>query len=223
MRLPSITLLAVPAIILSAPAQASEDTQNWETVSVTVNLPDDFKINSDTVLRDSDARGFYEVESALMVGKKVSKKVTVWAGYVFNPTYSNGNFRTREHRFRQQVNFDNVVQIGKIKVGGRLRMEERWRENAGGTGWRLRPQVKASAPIIGKVNFNLSSETFINLNTTPFQTVSGLDRMRNAASISWPLSKQIGVEVGYLNQHGFVRSGPDSSDHVLTLGLSATF
>jgi Protein of unknown function (DUF2490) len=223
MRISPIKLFAIPALALAAPAQASEDTQNWETVSVTVNLPDDFKINSDTVFRDSDARGFYEVESALMVGKKVSKKVTVWAGYVFNPTYSNGSFRVREHRFRQQINFDGLAQIGKLKIGGRMRTEQRWREGRAGTGWRLRPQVKASVPVVGKVNFNLSSETFINLNTTSFQTVSGLDRMRNAASISWPLTKQIGVEVGYMNQHGFVRNGPDTSDHVLTLGLSATF
>lgn len=223
MRLIHTLLLAAPALALATPALASEDTQNWETLNVTVNLPHDFKISSESVFRDSDARGFYEIEENLMVGKKVSKKVTVWLGYTFNPQYSNGTFRTREHRFRQQVSFDNVLQIGKIKVGGRFRVEERWRENASGTGWRLRPQIKASVPIIGKVNFNLSHESFVNLSKTSFQTVGGYDRMRNTATISWPLNKQIGVEVGYLNQHGFVRNGPDSSDHVLTLGLSATF
>ena len=223
MRLIQTLLLTAPALALATPALASEDTQNWETVSVTVNLPNNFKINSEAVFRDSDARGFYEIEQSLMVGKKLDKTVTVWAGYIFNPLYNSGTFRTREHRFRQQVNFDNVVQIGKAKLGGRVRLEQRWRENASGTGWRLRPQVKASVPVVGKVNFNLSHESFVNLNTTGFQTVSGYERMRNAATISWPLTKQIGVEVGYLNQHGFVRNAPDSSDHVLTLGLSATF
>jgi Protein of unknown function (DUF2490) len=223
MRLIPTLLLAAPALAIAAPAHASEDTQNWETVSVTVNLPDSFKVSSETVFRDSDARGFYEVESALMVGKKLDKTVTVWGGYIFNPLYTNGTFRTREHRFRQQVNFDSFAKIGPVKVSGRIRTEQRWRENASGTGWRLRPQVKASAPIIGKVNFNLSHESFINLNTTSFQTQAGYERMRNAASVSWPLSKKIGVEVGYLNQLAIVRNGPDASDHVLTLGLSATF
>ncbi len=223
MRLIPTLLLAAPALALATPALASEDTQNWETVNVTVGLPDNFKINSETVFRDSDARGFYEIEENLMVGKKLNKTVTVWLGYTFNPLYNNGTFRTREHRFRQQVNFDNFAKIGTVKLGGRVRLEERWRENASGTGWRLRPQVKASVPVVGKVNFNLSHESFINLNTTGFQTVSGYERMRNAATISWPLTKQIGVEVGYLNQHGFVRNAPDTSDHVLTLGLSATF
>lgn len=216
-------LTATAATALAAPALASEDTQNWETVNVTVNLPDNFKLSNEIVFRDSDARGFYEIENTTMIGKKLDKTVTIWGGYVFNPLYTNGNFRTREHRFRGQVNFDNVVQAGKIKIGGRLRTELRWRENAGGTGWRLRPQVKASAPIVGKVNFNLSHESFINLNTTSFQTQGGYERMRNAATVSWPLSKQIGVEVGYLNQLAIIRGGPDASDHVLTLGLSGNF
>ena len=63
---------------------------------------------------------------------------------------------------------------------------------------------------------------FFNLNTMSFQKTSGLDRMRNAISIGMPLSKKVSVDVGYLNQHGFVRNGPDTSDHVLTLGLTAS-
>lgn len=222
MRLPLLALV-IPATLVAAQAQASEDTQHWETLNVTVNLPDNFKLNSETIARTGDARGFYEIEQNFMAGKKLNKTVTVWLGYTFNPTYNHGDFRAREHRFRQQVSFDNVVQLGKVKLGGRVRTEERWREGQTGTGWRLRPQVKASMPFVGKSTFSVSHESFINLNTTSFQTVSGYDRMRNAASVNVPLSKKVSFDVGYLNQHGFVRNGADSSDNVLTLGLSATF
>jgi hypothetical protein len=44
--------------------------------------------------------------------------------------------------------------------------------------------------------------------------------MRNLIAINTPLSKSITVEVGYLNQHGFVRGGPDTSDHVASVSLS---
>ena len=222
MRLPLIAL-AVPATLIAAQAQASEDTQHWETLNVTVNLPDNFKLNSETIARTSDAKGFYEIEQNLMVGKKLNKNVTAWLGYTFNPTYNHGDFRAREHRFRQQVNFDNVAQIGKVKLGGRVRTEERWREGQTGTGWRLRPQVKASMPFIGKSTFSLSHESFINLNTTSFQTVSGYDRMRNTAAFSVPASRRLGVEIGYTNQRAIVRGGPDSTDHVLVTSLNATF
>ena len=77
-------------------------------------------------------------------------------------------------------------------------------------------------PLIGKATLAMSSEQFLNLNTTLFQRVSGLDRMRNAVSVGLPLNKKMSIDVGYLNQHGFVRNGADSSDHVLTVGLTTS-
>ena len=216
-------LLLVPALAIAAPAMAREDTQYWQTVTVNVALPSNFKIQNETVLRTSDTRGFYEVENNVMVGKKLNKVVTVWLGYTFDPQYSHGTFIRREHRLRQQVNFDGFAMIGKVKLSGRVRLEERWREGLPGTAYRLRPQVKASVPIAGKTTLTVSSEPFFNLNNTGFQTVDGLERMRNAIYISVPLGKKVSVDFGYLNQHSFVPNGPDNSDNVLTAGITANF
>ena len=216
--------LAVAATLgAAAPAMANEDTQYWQTLNLSVALPGNFKISNETVRRSSDAKGFYEIENNFMVGKKVNKIVTLWLGYTFDPQYNHGNFRLREHRFRQQVSFDNFAKLGKIKLSGRVRMEERWREGQPGTAWRLRPQLKASTPLVGKTTISVSSEAFIDLNNTGFQKVGGLERMRNAVYITVPLNKKISVDFGYLNQHGFVPNGADSSDNVLTTGLSASF
>lgn len=222
-RLP-IAVAAMPlALIGAATAAASEDTQYWQTVSVTVALPDNFKVQNEAVFRSSDAKGFYELENTLSVGRKLNKTVTVWLGYTFDPQYDHGDFIRREHRFRQQVNFDGIAKIGTVKLSGRLRMEERWREGQTGTGWRLRPQIKASMPLAGKVSLSVSSEPFINLNNTVFQTTDGLDRVRNAIAVSAPLGKKVTIEAGYLNQHTFRPNATDNSDHVLTIGLSASF
>jgi len=215
-------LLFAAACGLATPALA-DDTQYWQTVTVNVALPDNFKIQNETVLRTSDAKGFYEVENNFMVGKKVSKVTTLWLGYTFDPQYSHGTFTRREHRFRQQINFDGFAVVGKVKFSGRVRLEERWREGLPGTAWRLRPQVKASVPLTGKVTLTVASEPFFNLNNTGFQTADGLDRMRNSISIGVPLSKRVSLDFGYLNQHGFVSGGPDTDDHVLTTGISASF
>ena len=223
MRSMLIPLALVAAVAAAAPAAASEDTQYWQTLNISVALPDNFKVSNETVRRSSDAKGFYEVENNFMVGKKVGKVVTLWLGYTFDPQYSHGTFRFREHRFRQQVNFDNFAVIGKVKLSGRLRLEERWREGQAGTGWRLRPQIKATMPIAGKVTLSVSSEPFFDLNNSSFQTVDGLERMRNAIYVTVPLNKKISIDFGYLNQHGFVPNGPDTSDNVLTAGLSASF
>lgn len=210
----------LPAI--AAPAQA-DDFQHWETVNVSVALPESFKLSSETVLRTSDARGFYEVEQNLMLGKKLNKVVTVWLGYTFDPAYSHGTFVRREHRFRQQVSFDGFAKIGKVKLSGRLRLEQRWREGITGTAWRLRPQIKASMPFVGKSTLAFASEEFIDLNNTAFQRVDDLERMRNSVTVTIPLSKKISLDVGYLNQHGFVPGAPDTHDHVLTTGINASF
>jgi hypothetical protein len=44
--------------------------------------------------------------------------------------------------------------------------------------------------------------------------------MRSLISISVPLSKQLTGEAGYMNQHGFVRGGPDTDDHIAYFALS---
>lgn len=124
-----------------------------------------------------------------------------------------------EHRAREQVTFDGFAQLGRGKLSGRLRLEQRWREHVDGMGWRFRPYLKYSLPIAGKTALNLSNETFVDLNTTTFQRKSGIDRMRNLISISTPLSKALTGEAGYMNQHGFVRSGPDTSDHIAYFAL----
>ncbi|HKX92559.1 MAG TPA: DUF2490 domain-containing protein [Sphingomicrobium sp.] len=135
---------------------------------------------------------------------------------------AGGDFTVLEHRAREQVTFDNLARVGGGKLSARLRMEQRWREHFDGTAWRLRPYVKFSLPLAGgsKTSLTLSSETFVNLNSTSFQRQNGLDRMRNLIAINTPLTKAVSVEIGYLNQHGFVRGGEDSSDHVASVSLS---
>lgn len=224
MRTTTTRLLLAAALWGSAtPAMASDDGQYWQTATINVNLPKNFKLQNETVLRTSDARGFYEIENNLMIGRKVNKTVTLWLGYTFDPQYSHGDFVVREHRFRQQVSFDNFAHIGKARFSGRLRLEERFREGQAGTAWRFRPAVRVTMPFIGKTSFGMQHESFIDVNTTGFQRVGGYERMRNSAFVTVPLSKKFSFDFGYLNQHGFVRNGPDTDDHAFTLGLTASF
>jgi hypothetical protein len=213
---------ALSAAFAASPALA-DDTQAWGTVTINGAISGPIRGSSETVLRTSDAKGFYELEQNLMIGYKANKHVTYWLGYTFNPQYSHGTFGTTENRFRQQVTADNIAKIGPFNLSARVRLEERWRDNLPGTGWRLRPYVKLSMPIHGKTNLNFTHESFINLNTTGFQKQSGYERWRTGVSVSTPIAKNVSVDVGYLNQHGFVRNGPDTDDHVATLGLTASF
>jgi len=204
-------------------AWASSDSQVWATASATLKVADRWRLSEELTTRFSDRRnGLYEIESNTLVGYRLSKVTTLWAGYTHDPQYSAGHFTVMERRAREQATFDNVLKLGPGKLSARMRLEQRWRENVDGTGWRLRPYVKYSFPIRGKTALNLSSEPFVNLNTTSFQRTGGLDRVRNLVSVSTPITGRLTGEAGYMNQYGFVRGGKDSSDNIayFALGLS---
>ena len=220
----AVILFGTAASLVAAPAQAREDEQLWTSASANKKL-DDWRLSQEFTARFSDNRGgLYEIEAVSMVGYQIGKSATAAVGYVFNPQYSDGDLTTREHRLREQITFDNVAQFGGGKMSARLRLEQRWRENADGTAWRMRPYVKYSVPLKkgGKTALVLSNETFVNLKTTRFQSTKGLDRMRNLIAVSTPLSKRLSLEAGYLNQYGFVRGGDDNMDHAASIALGLT-
>ena len=215
----------VPAMLVAglaaSPASAKSDSQLWTNLNVNVKLGDRWRLSEEGTVRFSDNRnGLYELEVNSLLGYRLNKVVTLWAGYTHNPQYASGDFTVMEHRAREQVTFDGFAKLGTGKFNGRIRLEQRWREHVDGTGWRVRPYLKYSVPIAGKTALNLSSEPFFNLNTTPFQGRTGLDRVRNLVTVSTPLTKSLSGEVGYLNQHGFVKKGPDTSDNVAYFGLA---
>jgi hypothetical protein len=221
-----VVLSSVSAAIAAIPtsALASEDGQVWIAGSATIKLNDAWRLSEDMSARFSDDRnGLYQLQSATLLHYRLGKKVTVAGGYVHSPQYSDGDRIALERRAREQVTVDDIGRIGAGKISARLRMEQRWRDNADGTAWRIRPYVKYALPLVGKTSLVLSNETFLNLNTTAFQQQDGLDRMRNLIAINTPLLKNFTAEVGYLNQYGFVRGGEDTSDHVASLSLTASF
>ena len=214
-------VLLMAAIMVPTPAFAKSDEQLWTTAGANVKLSDNWRLQQEVVARFSDNRnGLYEIESTTLLGYKLNKIVTVSAGYVHNPQYAGGDFTVMEHRAREQVSFDNFAKLGSGKLSARMRLEQRWREGVDGAGWRARPYVKYSVPLKGKTALNFSNETFVNLNTTPFQRQDGFDRMRNLVSISTPLTKSLNGEAGYMNQYGFVRGGDDTVDHAAYFAVS---
>jgi len=220
-RLAPPLALALVGSALPSAAWASSDGQIWTTAGLNVKLSDHWRLSEDVVARFSDNRnGLYEIEASTLLGYRISKKVTLWAGYVHDPQYFSGDFTVMEHRGREQVTIDNFAKLGSGKLSGRLRFEQRWRDGVDGTGWRLRPYLRYSLPLKDKVLLNLSNETFLNLNRTPFQGSHGLDRMRNLITISGPLAKHLVAEAGYMNQHTFIRDGEDNDDHIAYFAIN---
>lgn len=213
---------ALLALVPSA-ASASDDPQQWTTLAATAKLGDRLRLQQEVTFRFSDARnGLYEIESNTLVGYRIAKRATAWAGYTHDVQYVARHSAMLEHRAREQITWDNVAHLLGGNVSARLRAEQRWREGSAGTGWRLRPYVRFALPLhrAGRTSLVVSHESFIDLNTTGFQRIAGEERMRNAIAIAMKLDRGITAEFGYLDQHSFVRGGPDKDDHVASIALS---
>ena len=216
-RSAAFVVIAVAAAPVSA---ATSDSQFWTNGHVTVKLADKWRLSEEVTVRWSDnLGGLYDLESNTLVGYRLNPVVTVWGGYTHNPQYAAGHFTVMEHRAREQVTFDGFAKLGSGALSGRIRTEQRWRRNVHGTGWRIRPYLKSSLPIAGKTALNISTEPFFNLNGNDFQRKTGLDRIRNLVTVSTPLTGTLTGELGYMNQHGFVRGAPDTSDNIAYIGV----
>ena len=84
MRHIAYTFAAV-SLAAASPALASDDTQAWGTLNVSVALPSHFKLSNETVVRTGNARGLYEVEDNFMLGYQADPHLTLWLGYTHDP------------------------------------------------------------------------------------------------------------------------------------------
>lgn len=215
-KVAAVAALGTVGLLTPAAAMAS-DSQIWTGGSVTVKLSDKWNLSQDLTARFSDNKhGLYELEANTLVGYQLSKTVSLWAGYDHDPQYSGGHFSIMEHRLVEHVVSSNLGKLGSGQLSGRVRLEQRWRDGQNGTGWRLRPYLRYTLPFRSqsKVELTLSEEAFFDLNTTSFQSGHGLERLRSLVAITTPIGKHLSADIGYMNQHGFVPHGRDTSDNI---------
>ena len=83
----------VAALAIPAAASATTDDQVWTNASATVKLGAHWRVSEELTGRFSDNKnGLYEIESNTLLGYRLNKVVTVWAGYTHDPQYSAGDF-----------------------------------------------------------------------------------------------------------------------------------
>lgn len=209
--------VAVGAVLLAAlPSIAhADDGQVWITANARGPIAGRVELGVETIERfgrDGEG-GLYESENIAMLGYRF-EHATLAAGYVRDIVYHGGRAAI-EQRARQDLTFDRIAAIGPVKIGARMRVEERWRDGLSGTGVRLRPFVRLTLPVTGKLNLLASHESFVNLGGGAGQR-GGYDRARDFLGIGVPLAKRVGVEIGYLNQ--WTRNAPTAGAAAFSLG-----
>lgn len=220
-----ITISAAGALALALPvaAQAADEDRNvWLAQTATVELGGSAVLwleAQERFTNDASRLGQFLLRPA--VGYKLDKTTTAFLGYAYVITDPVGPVKTHEHRLFQQLSFRLLGDGKGVTLTGRTRLEQRFLEDTAGTGWRLRQQLRLTAPLGGKVRAVAWTEPFIGLNQTGFQR-DGLGLWRNFAGVAIPVGRSLTLEPGYLNQY-VVRNGRDRIDHTASLTVNASF
>jgi hypothetical protein len=172
-----------------------------------------------------DSNGYDQALIRPGLGWDVGAGFSVWAGYAYIHTDPRHRSDFDEHRPWQQLLWSGPV--GDLGLQIRTRLEERYVDGDGETGWRFRQFVKASyalpfAPRLGLASYE---EVFFDLNDTNWGANTGFSQNRFFAGASAKLSeaRKIVVELGYLNQYIRRDGGEDDVNHIVNVNLILDF
>ena len=192
------------AFMLPSFAQSQDsDFGNWLIYIGNKKLNEKWNIHNEVQYRNYNVIG--DLEQLLLrtgLGYTFNHKknnVLLGYGYILSENYigdTDDKVSINEHRIFQQ--FTSKQNVGKVKLNHRYRFEQRFVESD--FKMRFRYFLGATIPLIftehGKNDFYLSAYNEIFLNTES----SVFDRNRLYGGIGYRITKDIKLEVGYMNQ-----------------------
>lgn len=221
MRCMRHVFLAMTALGCAAAPAASAENQIWTDFAVRAKpfANDRIELSLDTSLRFQPDGDLDTIEIRPGIGYKLDKRFRLSGGYLYGSTRREGPDRI-EHRLWQQLNYD-IAEYGTGKLSGRSQFEQRWREGAGDTGWRLRQQFSYTRPLEGTpFTLGISSDVFVELLETDWGTRPGFTENRARATLQWEVGQGTTFQAGYLNQYLNRTGQPDDIHHHLYLAVS---
>lgn len=212
-----LALAAAPAL-----AATSEDEQAWINLTAMGPVAGDVIYFAEVQPRLGD--GVSRLDQLILrgaVGLRLSKAVSIYQGYAHVAVPVEGGRDINEERSFQQLSANLGKPLG-IELSSRTRLEQRWRSDAGGTGWRLRQMARLEKPLkqnSDAVNALVWSEAFVALNTTRWGARSGFDQIRTFVGAELGLPGSSTIEAGYVNQVINRAKGNTRINHVASLTL----
>lgn len=220
-----ITLFWAACLVSSGHAYgqaADSDFQSWNAVAITGPVAKDGRI---LVWFDGHAR-FSNDASDLgvtilrpAIGWRVSDRLDLWGGYARVDSRTEGQPDIEEDRLWQQATFPLPSVLGGT-LGGRSRLEQRFRDTGADTGWRFRQFIRWARPI-RESDWSLVAwdELFISLNDTDWGQRGGFDQNRLFAGAAWQPTARARFELGYLNNALDTPTSDIRVNHNLSLTL----
>lgn len=226
MSLGRIERFVLSILMLTATGAVAQDTesdfQSWNAIAVAGPVADDsrllFWFDGHARYRD-DASDLGVTILRPAIGWRVDESLDLWAGYARVVSRSDDRPNIEEDRFWQQATYPMRPIFGG-SVGGRSRLEQRFRNSGEDTGWRFRQFIRWARPVSG-TNFSVVAwdEIFINLNDADWGQREGFDQNRLFIGGAWHLDERTRIEAGYLNNILDTPGTDEQTNHNLSLTL----
>lgn len=215
-----ILALAGAAIAFASPTAAhaaNEAMEVWlkQTVGTDIDKSNSLKLETGQRLRDADDKRFDTYLVRLWVKHKINKQVDFQAAVEHRENDGGAD----EVRLSQQVGASKGV------LHGRVRFEQRWIEDAGRMGLRVRPRI-GLYPALDKDKkwFALAdAETFISIRKASAYDDEGLRAIKTRLGVQRQVSKQLSLRAFYVRKQVFKDDYPDKVAHAPQLGVHLWF
>ena len=214
----------IPLVIAATPgaALATDDGfEFWLNPSVGVGLDDNTGIELETSQRFRDAEdGRADTYFArLWINQDVADNVTLSGAIEQRANASVNGGGNDETRLIQQLSTSHGI------LRTRLRLEQRFVENADRMGLRLRPRLGVKVPVSEDGHWAIKSdaELFFTLRSTRPGGDEGLTGLRTQIGASYEVSDRLTLSAAYLRQQDFETGGPDEVGHAPIIGIEFGF
>lgn len=169
-----------------------------------------------------DSNGFETSIVRPGLGYDLNEHTTAWLGYAWIENDPPAGSFT-EHRIWQQLTWGKSYDWGTPFA--RTRLEQRFDERGGETGWRLRQFLRWTRPVSpgSRLGWRIWDEVFYDLNDTGWGQDTGFRQNRAFAGLGWQLDDSLTLEFGYLNQYISRNGADDSMNHVFAITLLGNF
>ncbi|MFN7178398.1 DUF2490 domain-containing protein [Hyphomonas sp.] len=217
-RTSSLALASAVLITSHAAAQGTDEGfEFWLNPSLSHDLTDRTGVELETAQRwrsAEDGRAdtyFYR----LWLNHDAAPGVTV-SGAV---EYRINDGAADETRLMQQVSARHGI------WRTRLRLEQRFVENAAQTGLRIRPRLGVSVPLdeAGRWSFKSDAELFVTLQATSPSGDEGLTGLRTQIGFGYKINERLSLSAAYLRQQDFFSTRPDVVGHAPIIAIDYSF
>ncbi|WP_261388801.1 DUF2490 domain-containing protein [Qipengyuania gaetbuli] len=198
-------------------AQDDDAFEFWLNPSVSTDLDENTGIELETAqrFRSSEDGRVDTYFARLWLNQAISDELTL-SGAVERRINAGGSDETR---LMQQLSGSHGI------LRTRLRLEQRFVDDADRMGLRLRPRLGVSVPLDeqGRWSAKADAELFWTLRGNNVGSDEGITGLRTQVGVSYDVSDNLSLGLVYLRQQDFEDGGPDEIGHAPLVSVEYSF